>query len=41
MQNYYRKGYCRPGYGNCKNGKGDICGVPLPYFLQEFTRDRR
>ena len=18
MQNYYRKGYCRPGYGNCK-----------------------
>nr|DAZ43314.1 MAG TPA: hypothetical protein [Caudoviricetes sp.] len=41
MQNYYRKGYCRPGYGNCKNGKGDICGVPLPYFLQEFTCNPR
>ena len=30
-----------PDTGNCKNGKGDLCGVPLPYFLQEFARDRR
>nr|DAV53933.1 MAG TPA: NS1-linked peptide [Caudoviricetes sp.] len=37
MQNYYRKGYYRSGYGNCKYGKGDLCGVPLPYFLQELT----